>query len=393
MEELVREYYSREDIIEALVAFARNREVAGRFASGGYSKRPDTLLHEGDVERLVATGIVSFHASVERWLNPLALETGRELRIGWDLLFDIDAENLEASRVAADMIIEALKAHGIKSIYLKFSGRAGFHIFVPWEAFDEKLKDAFPEVPRAIAAYIYDFVWEELPEKAAKDAKIDSIAIASRHLVRMPYSLNEKSWLVSIPVKDPWFELEDAKPEAVKAKPWVFKAKPREAMELVEAAMEFQRKLERREREKIIKEMPKKEGKRKKIKIPPEDFPPCVRNILKGLKDGRKRADFILRTFLRAVGWEWDEIWDLIMEWNKKNDPPLRENYLKAQFKWHRKQRREILPPNCNKEGFYKDMGVCTPDELCRQIRNPAGYAFKHWKLRRTGERQNGNDL
>jgi hypothetical protein len=52
-----------------------------------------------------------------------------------------------------------------------------------------------------------------------KILSIDSILISSRHLFRMPYSINEKSYLVSLPI-DPNkimdFKKEMANPENLK---------------------------------------------------------------------------------------------------------------------------------------------------------------------------------
>ena len=52
----------------------------------------------------------------------------------------------------------------------------------------------------------------------------------------MPYSLNEKVGLVSIPVSDLSFDIESAKPEQVEVVPFKLDAIPGEAMELAEIA-------------------------------------------------------------------------------------------------------------------------------------------------------------
>ena len=376
----VVEYYSRDDVAEELTRFAQNREVVGRFADGKYSSRPGTLFYPGDVKRMASTGIVSFHASVELWENPLQLEDSH--RLGWDFLIDLDSDNLEHSRKVASVLVDLLKAHGVGSVHMKFSGRAGFHIFIPWKAFDPSLASRFPEVPRAIGLYLEDHVRslrDELSKEERFGVHIDSVAIASRHLMRAPYSLNEKSWLVSIPVEDPWFDLDSARPENVVVKPFVLDANKGEAMNLVELALEFVKKREVRPRGPV---------ERPKGKIPEEFFAPCIKNILKGLSDGRKRAEFILRAYLSNMGWSWDEIEELILKWNKKNRPPLRESYLKGQIRWHRRQKKKILPPNHDSPGFYKDMGVLSPE--CAGVKNPLTYSFRryraHLKYRRKQE-------
>ena len=110
--------------------------------------------------------------------------------------------------------------------------------------------------------------------------------------------------------------------------------------------------------------------------IPKQFFPPCIKNILKGLEDGRKRSVFILINFLRSLGWDFDSIEKELYEWNKRNKEPLRENYIASQLKWHKKN-PIYLPPNCDNRNYYLDIGVCQPDPLCKGIKNPVTYSFK----------------
>ncbi|HDR53369.1 MAG TPA: hypothetical protein ENN60_01695 [archaeon] len=363
-------YYSRDDVATALVDFARNREVTGRFADGGYGRRPGTLMYPGDVVEMVKQGMKSFHCSVELWDNPMTLDQPKVSRKGWDFLIDLDCDTLDHGREAADILLEALKAHGVTSIFTKFSGRSGFHIFLPWQAFHDSLRSSFPEVPRAIGAYLEDFVADEMSKEVKDGVKIDSIAIAPRHLIRMPYSLNEKAGLVSIPVKDPWFDLETARPEQVKVVPFELRARPGEAMELAEIATSFLAKKQATRRT----EAPRMEVKGR---IEPQFFPPCIQLILKGMKDGKKRSEFILRNFLSSAGWDWASIEQLLLEWNLKNPEPLRPAYIESHIKWSRAQRENLPPPNCDRKEYYPELGICQPDDLCRTVSNPITYALK----------------
>jgi len=365
----IKAYYARDDVSAEIARFSQNREMAGRYANGGYSKRPGSAFYPGDIVRMAIDGIVSFHTSVELWDNPMTLETSK--RRGWDFLIDLDSSSLDKSRQAADALIELLAAHGVNSVFTKFSGRAGFHIFVPWKAFSPSLSEKFPEIPRALGAYLEEYLKEDLPKDIMSDVHIDSVAIASRHLMRAPYSLNEKSWLVSIPVKDPWFALEDAKPENIEVKPFLMDAKEGEAMNIVDLAIDYVKRKERRtdfEPRKV----------QIKNKVPEEFFAPCIKNILKGLSDGRKRGEFIIRAYLSNLGWSFDEIEKLLLEWNQKNKPPLRSNYLKSQIRWHKRQKNNILPPNHNRDGFYKDMGIW--DVECERTKNPVVYSIRRYK-------------
>jgi hypothetical protein len=38
-------------------------------------------------------------------------------------------------------------------------------------------------------------------------------------------------------------------------------------------------------------------------------------------------------------------------------------------------RKKPIMPPNCSE--FYKGVGVCSPDSLCKLIKNPVNYVVK----------------
>ena len=90
------DYYSRKDIQKAILESSKNKEVAVKYPSGSFGKRPDSLNFEQDVFELAKQGATSFHISEEHWRNPLLLKTGMtkiqldNLRQGWDLIIDID---------------------------------------------------------------------------------------------------------------------------------------------------------------------------------------------------------------------------------------------------------------------------------------------------------------
>ncbi|MDI6738366.1 MAG: hypothetical protein QME12_07695, partial [Nanoarchaeota archaeon] len=249
-------YYSRRDIQRAIWESAKDREVAVR-VNEYFAKRPDTIEMSGDVAEWARKGATSFHISEERWANPLNLQTGLvkkqldELRIGWDLIIDIDTPFWEYAKLTAYYVVEALKFHNIECFGVKFSGNKGFHISVPFEAFPEEVdgvitKDLFPESLRVIVAYLQNMIKghlssailekehiSQIAEKVGKTIKdmttsgvfdpfkivvIDNVLISSRHMFRAPYSLHEKAGLVSLPIKAEEimdFQKEKAKPFAV----------------------------------------------------------------------------------------------------------------------------------------------------------------------------------
>jgi len=124
-------------------------------------------------------------------------------------------------------------------------------------------------------------------------------------------------------------------------------------------------------------EKTKKSGEFKPIKLSnlsEQNFPPCVKNILKGISDGRKRALFVLINLFRSVGMDREELEKRIEDWNKKNEVPIKQGYIKSQLSWSFRK-TPILPQNCKE--FYKGIGVCDPDTLCSKIKNPVNYVVR----------------
>ncbi len=216
---------------------------------------------------------------------------------------------------------------------------------------------------------------------------VDTLLISSRHLYRMPYSLHEKSGLVSLPI-DPGkvleFEKEMARPEKILTPMFTFlsrEAPSESARSLLVQALDFKAEAgkeaeQRQERqfEEYVIESP----------IGEEYFPPCIRQIQKGMEDGRKRSVFILVNFLGKLGWSKQDVEKFLHDWNKKNPVPLREVYIKGQLGSF--QPGAKLPPNCNNEAYYLNIGIkCDSCDARRKFKNPVNYALWRWR-RRAGE-------
>ncbi len=468
----VLRHYKRPDVQEKMLAAASGREIGLRFGTGGFGKRPDVLNFSGDIMAAVAQGATSFHTSEERWHNPLDIRTEMtrreqdELRSGWDLVLDIDCPIFEYSRIAAELCVAVLRDHGVEPA-VKFSGNKGFHIAVPWESFPSSIGNKqtsrlFPEAPRIIASYIKELIAEPLAGRImemdgidgvkAKTGKsfaeltvkqegmdvlntdafleIDTVLLASRHLYRMPYSLHEKSGLVSTPInpdKVGKFKREMAAIERFKVSDFDFPGTgtPMQAEVLLKAA--YERDSFNKAAASSLLQQAGQTGEWKPIgaKMPLETFPPCIHFILNGIEDGRKRAVFVLLNFLTTAGWNEQEVRSLLAEWNQKNPEPLREQLIEGQVRYHfanlggderfpgtgssggadaggsatgpgaglgagpGNSGYEIRPPpNCANEGYYPSMGACHPDDICRtwHVKNPASYVrIRKRQMQRAG--------
>ena len=394
-------YYSQPKIQKAIFSFSSNREVVPRYFEG-FGKRPDSFQYQGDVFELVKRGATSFHCSEELWHDPLKLSTSLnkkqfdELRLGWDLLIDIDSKYLDYSKISAELILKILRFHGVKNVGVKFSGSKGFHIIIPWKSFPQqannlKTSDMFPEWPKIIIQYINRQIKKQLideiselskPSKYIKDFSApeqvipDLILVSPRHLFRAPYSLHEKTALSSIVLNSSEiknFQPKQADPLKLEVKNFMPEAKEGEAQELLVQALDWAK--ENLSESFFEKSSVERDFKPIKIdNLSEKNFPPSIQKILQGIKDGKKRALFVLINFFRSVGMGKEELERRIFEWNSKNEPPLREGYIKAQLSWSFRN-KITLPPNYDKD-YYRGIGIEPTEEELR-YKNPVNYISK----------------
>ncbi len=402
-------YYSNPKIQNAIFEFSENRETVPRYFEG-FGKRPDSLQYPNDVFEFVKKGATSFHCSEEIWKDPLELSTNMtekealELRKGWDLLLDIDSKYIDYSKIMAQEIMKVLRFHGIFNVGIKFSGSKGFHMIVPWKAFPSEINGIktatmFPEWPRIITKYIMDRVESGVVKKItdtldlkkygsvkkyikgdeksgdfAKTVAPDLILVSSRHLFRAPYSLHEKTALASIVLTEDElndFQLSDADPLKVKIKNFTPLSKKNEATELLMQALDWNSQ-NGGNTEKTEKNFEFKAVKLEKLSE--EYFPPSIKKMLNGVSDGRKRALFILINLFRSVGMEKEELEKRIENWNKKNEIPLKQGYVKSQLLWS--YRNKIVPPPNFDKDYYKGIGIIPTEEELK-YKNPSNYIVK----------------
>jgi len=194
---LALSYYSRKEIQNAMFEFCKNRETVANFDNKFFAKRPDCFDYPSDIPNSARQGATSFHCSEEIWESPLDINTDmtaeqyNEIKIGWDLLIDIDSPYLDYGKIAAKLLIQALEHHGVKNIGVKFSGSKGFHIIVPFKAFpkyvgEEETKDFFPEWARLIAGYLFSLIKgpmnKEIMKLTSKDELEKKGELISEHL-------------------------------------------------------------------------------------------------------------------------------------------------------------------------------------------------------------------
>jgi hypothetical protein len=418
----IYDYYSQPEVQQALLKISRKREVVGVFGDGSFATRPSTLVYPKDIMQLVRNGVVSFHGSLERWSNPMAVgsENYERGRTGWDLILDLDCSDTEHGKTAALVFIDALQKHGVEHVSVKFTGGTGFHLGVPFESMPAEVDysrtcEQYPDLARKMVGYLRHFARERLEkallgrwsieELAARSGKqvgeimdedgidpfriveVDPVLISPRHLFRLPYALHESKHLVSLPLSKngiEGFRPEHAQPENLQVgEGFLDSYKEDEASLLVVEAVDWHAKQKRAAESRPAPEL------RLRDPVPLKFAPPCIDNILKGLPDGRKRSIFILINYLSSLKWGWDEIEEQLVKWNQKNRPPLGESYLRGQIRWHRNRKKAVPPPNCSNAGYYENFGVCQPDDVCggakKSVKNPINHALRLLKKEKRG--------
>lgn len=213
-------------------------------------------------------------------------------------------------------------------------------------------------------------------------APLDLVLVAPRHLFRMPYSLHEKTSLASVVLDKEElksFSPAMANPLKVVIKSFYREAKPGEALQLLQDSLRWKSENEPKEERKRISE----EYVADFTGVTEDMYPQSIKKLLKGLQEGRKRGLFVLLTFLRCLNYPDNYVSQKVHDWNKINDPPLKEGYVKSQLDWHFKQKKKILPPNYSNDSFYKDLKLI---EKLPDAKNPLVEVSR--KLRRATSNQ-----
>ena len=202
--------------------------------------------------------------------------------------------------------------------------------------------------------------------------RLDLVLVAPRHLFRMPYSLHEKSALASVVLTKQeiaTFTPRDANPLKIVIRPYIPAVISGSGRRLLSMALEWKKEHDTQEATHSQKSYSGKKFEETELKgVSEAMFPSAIKKLLKGMQDGKKRGLFILITFLRSCGFSPEYINTSVHEWNKKNDPPLKEGYLKGQLDWHLRQKKKILPPNYDNVAFYKDLGLISGKQA---VKNP----------------------
>ena len=199
-------YYGleRKDIAEAIFRYGRDRRIImttepGTLGRGGGQagfrgvNEILALVQQAleDMEGVVPRRYPGFHGTLGRF--PVDGGFMKGARKGADVVIDIDvkgdyAEAFKEGRKVLDFLDSYNAPYRVK-----FSGGSGPHIIIPCEAFPEPLSAAGSD--RA-----HKLLFQMIGSRS-KANHIDGSLASTSHFLRLPYSLNENTGLVSLPLR------------------------------------------------------------------------------------------------------------------------------------------------------------------------------------------------
>ncbi|MEM1724314.1 MAG: hypothetical protein QXW71_00850 [Thermoplasmata archaeon] len=422
----VKEWYSKDWVSNMIIEDCQSREVMAVMKDSSV-RRPVYVETHGDLLSLVDKGARSFHRSIEKFLD---IGTFEKLQ-SYDIIIDIDISNdklrfedkIYAVSVFTKELIDFLFEFGFKEneIGIKYSGNHGIHIKLSIDGLEDtkvfgiSLLDGFPVFSKNIVDFltvISQQIKANIKENPVNYVEIDKQVATKRHMIRTVLSINEKlpgisyplsyEEVLKLPNEYKKYNFRNISNLDLPSGEWVNVKPSKAVIDLIRVSTLWKlieeatiRYIKSEEYKMAIRKYARGKGHKKEIPPDLEEnylFPPCIRNILSGVEDGRKRAVFILINFLANIGWDFDKIYQKLMDWNLKNKEELREHYIEYQIEWHKKvysQNKKYLPPNCENTNYYRDIATingvaCKPDDVCPLIKNPLTYYLKKLKFYKT---------
>jgi len=203
-------YYGglKEDIPKAIFRYGEDRETVMVLQTGVLSRGDADgpgFRSPADIQKIAQMGLdgqegqvlrnyPAFHGTVGRYAFSKELLRRRRTLVGSDMIFDIDVKtNYKEAFKNGAKIVDFLDRCDIP-YRIKFSGGTGPHIILPYEIFPKPFsREKFKRVSTLII-------------EASRAQHVDGTLWAPGHFLRLPYSLNENTGLVSLPLSRDQFE-------------------------------------------------------------------------------------------------------------------------------------------------------------------------------------------
>ena len=207
--ERIISYYSRKDVQQAMFQYAKGRKISvlrnfRPMFRGSQLRKPDDILPIMMFYSQEPKLYPSIHGTVSRQDG-----SGRQV---CDLVVEVDFKKSRSrSFNLSRPIIRLFQDLGLE-FRVKFSGNASPHIIIPAEAFPRSRRKV--SSCRNLYGKLLDFLRKQIKQPKTLDGSFRN----PNHFLRMPYSINENTGLVSVPIRIEDFDRfswEIARPESV----------------------------------------------------------------------------------------------------------------------------------------------------------------------------------
>ena len=274
------------------------------------------------------------------------------------LYFDLDTD-LDTEQGFKDvkkdtlLVIEYLRQDlkiPLEYIRIYFSGAKGFHVLVPPEVFGTPPEENLNVIYKVIAL---------TANKNTVHKRIDPQIYDRRRLFRIPNTVNRKTGLYKVPISLKTFrDMNLASIRKYAEKPKKLHAPP---PGLVKEARDKYFEL-------LYKLYTAKKRKRKKRNGPPPGYEkellPCVEAILaEGVSEGvRNEVTVGTANSLFQAGYDYDEVLQIMEEWDSRNTPPVYEEDPKEIERTVANGYRTFSTEKFYGCSHFKGMGYCVED-------------------------------
>ena len=236
---------------------------------------------------------------------------------------------------------------------LFFSGHKGFHLIVEPEIFGFDYEDPATVVNQY--KMIAGFMAWKIEQDLKRNSLIDMQIYDRRRVLRIVNSKNSKSGLYKIPLTLKEFRsmtLHEIKELA---------SQPRE-LEVFYPPFSRNARISWDYLMKDDRSSNNEQGKREKKRRKPfkPRMMPCIKELLKhGIDKGaRNNTTVALASSLLQIGLDVDETFEVLLEWNEQNNPPLSESEIMTTLM---SANTMVHNDKCYGCSSIKDLGLCVP--------------------------------
>lgn len=201
----VEGYYGRDDVAKAILGHAHLRRIVMPRRRGFGDREEVTVSSPEDLVNLARRSLFLRGGSNVPLLYPSFHGSIRRTNGICDMVFEVDMkQSYKRTFKNGSLLLRVFDGFDLPYL-VKFSGNTSPHIIIPGEAFPEYVRgEGFAPVAAAVNAYVHQ----------KSGVRTDGSFASGNHYLRLPYSINENTGLVSVPIpRDRFHEFDPTQAE------------------------------------------------------------------------------------------------------------------------------------------------------------------------------------